>query len=62
KDSWPELVGVCGEIAVKTIEKENSLVNAILVPPAVPTFDYRCDRVFVFIDEKGIVTRVPMIF
>ncbi|KAL2238012.1 UNVERIFIED_CONTAM: Trypsin inhibitor, partial [Sesamum indicum] len=59
KNSWPELVGVCGEIAVKTIEKENPLVTAVLVPPAAPTFDLRCERVFVFVDKKGIVIWVP---
>ncbi|KAK4389485.1 Glu S.griseus protease inhibitor [Sesamum angolense] len=64
KDSWPELIGVSGEIAVKTIEEENSFVTAIIVPPsqtAIPA-DFRCDRVFVFVDDEGVVERVPMIF
>lgn len=63
KDSWPELVGVSGEEAAKVIEKENSFVNAIIVPPTqsfIPS-DYRCDRVWVFVDDDGIVTRVPLI-
>ncbi|KAL0395240.1 UNVERIFIED_CONTAM: Glu S.griseus protease inhibitor [Sesamum latifolium] len=64
KNSWPELVGVSGEVAAKTIEEENSFVTAIIVPPSqthIPS-DYRCNRVFVFVDGEGIVERVPMIF
>ncbi|KAL0395248.1 UNVERIFIED_CONTAM: Proteinase inhibitor [Sesamum latifolium] len=64
KTAWPELVGVSGEIAVKTIEEENSFVDAIIVPPsqtAIPG-DFSCSRVFVFIDDDGIVTRVPTVF
>ncbi|KAL2238011.1 UNVERIFIED_CONTAM: Glu S.griseus protease inhibitor, partial [Sesamum indicum] len=59
KSSWPELVGVCGEIAAKTIEKENSLVTVLLVPPGIPDRALRCERVIVYVDEKGIVTSVP---
>ncbi|BFG14060.1 hypothetical protein CerSpe_003340 [Prunus speciosa] len=29
KDSWPELVGAQGTVAEATIERENSLVDAI---------------------------------
>ncbi|KAL0312902.1 UNVERIFIED_CONTAM: Proteinase inhibitor [Sesamum radiatum] len=64
KTAWPELVGMSGEIAVKTIEEENSFVNAIIVPPsqtAIPG-DFDCGRVFVFVDDDGIVTREPMVF
>ncbi|KAL1549006.1 hypothetical protein AAHA92_17163 [Salvia divinorum] len=63
KDSWPELLGVSGKKAVKVIEKENPLVNAIIVPPTqtILPSDYRCDRVWVFVDDDGIVTRVPVI-
>ncbi|PIM98160.1 hypothetical protein CDL12_29362 [Handroanthus impetiginosus] len=49
-----ELVSVCGEIAKATIEKENPGVRALLVPPAIPTRDFRCDQVFVYVNEKGI--------
>ncbi|KAL0395249.1 UNVERIFIED_CONTAM: Proteinase inhibitor [Sesamum latifolium] len=64
KSAWPELVGVSGEIAVKTIEEENSLITAIIVPPSQPFIpgDFRCDRVFVFVDDEGIVERTPRIF
>ncbi|KAL0395250.1 UNVERIFIED_CONTAM: Proteinase inhibitor [Sesamum latifolium] len=62
KSAWPELVGVSGEIAKKTIE-ENSLVTAIIVPPSqsfLPA-DFRCDRVFVLIDDEGNVKWTPSI-
>ncbi|RZC51088.1 hypothetical protein C5167_019515 [Papaver somniferum] len=32
KSSWPELVGSSGESAAEIIERENTTVNAILVP------------------------------
>ncbi|XP_020550602.1 protease inhibitor HPI-like [Sesamum indicum] len=62
KSEWPELVGTCGEVAAKTIQEENS-VYAIIVPPSqtwIPG-NFSCGRVFVFVDEKGIVTRVPRV-
>lgn len=55
KGSWPELVGVAGNVAVATIERENPLVNAMTLPPRVfPITDYRCDRVWVYVDANGI--------
>nr|ABP01767.1 ptoteinase inhibitor 2 [Salvia miltiorrhiza] len=63
KDSWPELVGVCGREAAKVISEENSLVNPLIWGENQPiTRDFRCDRVFVFVNDSGIVTRVPMVF
>ncbi|KAK6137580.1 hypothetical protein DH2020_028677 [Rehmannia glutinosa] len=62
KSSWPELVGAPGEVAVATIERENPLVNAIIVRPGtIITPDIRCDRVRVFVDANGNVDRVPII-
>ena len=62
KSSWPELVGVEGKVAEATIQRENSLVDAIIVPEGsnVP-FDFRCDRVWVWVDKDGIVYQVPTI-
>ncbi|KAL2238007.1 UNVERIFIED_CONTAM: hypothetical protein Sindi_0992400 [Sesamum indicum] len=64
KTAWPELVGESGDFAVKTIEEENTLVTAIIVPPsqtAIPG-DFSCSRVFVFVSDEGVVTRVPVVF
>lgn len=62
KKSWPELVGVDGKVAEGRIEKENPLVNAIIVPDGSSvTFDFRCDRVWVWIDKDGIVKQIPII-
>ncbi|TKY51889.1 Glu S.griseus protease inhibitor [Spatholobus suberectus] len=62
KSSWPELVGLEGTVAEATIEKENPLVDAIIVPEgSVVTADFRCDRVRVWINKDGIVYKVPTI-
>ncbi|KAF5820623.1 putative proteinase inhibitor I13, potato inhibitor I [Helianthus annuus] len=62
KDSWPELVGAKGEAAAATIEKENPLVNAIVILEGTATTrDFRCDRVWVWVNHKGVVTRTPII-
>ncbi|OMP09335.1 Proteinase inhibitor I13, potato inhibitor I [Corchorus olitorius] len=45
KNSWPELLGKSGESAKATIERENSKVNAIVVPEgSAVTKDFRCNR------------------
>lgn len=62
KESWPELVGTNGNEAVKVIERENSKVDAETVPKgSMVTTDFRCDRVFVWLDAHGNVDRVPTI-
>ncbi|EHA8591595.1 Glu S.griseus protease inhibitor, partial [Cocos nucifera] len=62
KSSWPELVGVKGKEAEKIIEKENPAVDAIIVTVGdVVTGDFRCDRVWVWVDEDGKVAQVPKI-
>ncbi|KAK7393442.1 hypothetical protein VNO78_21998 [Psophocarpus tetragonolobus] len=62
KGSWPEIVGTNGKVAAEKIERENENVRAILVAEGsyVPQ-DFRCDRVWVWVDKNGLVTRVPMI-
>ncbi|KAJ8650391.1 hypothetical protein MRB53_003414 [Persea americana] len=58
KRSWRELVGVKGQIAATTIERENPLVHAhVVLEGTVVTHDFRCDRVWVWVDSNGIVTR-----
>ncbi|TXG63780.1 hypothetical protein EZV62_010774 [Acer yangbiense] len=62
KNSWPELVGANGEAAAATIENENSNVNAIVVVDGVPVImDFRCTRVWVWVNRAGNVVRVPRI-
>ncbi|KAB1219125.1 Proteinase inhibitor [Morella rubra] len=62
KSSWPELLGKQGTVAEETIEQENPLVNAVIVPEgSVVIQDVRCDRVWVWVDKNGIVYKVPRI-
>ncbi|KAK7268798.1 hypothetical protein RIF29_21507 [Crotalaria pallida] len=62
KSSWPELVGVKGTVAEATIERENPLVDAIIVPEGYSVItDARCDRVWVWVNTDGIVKQVPHI-
>ncbi|XP_042491128.1 glu S.griseus protease inhibitor-like [Macadamia integrifolia] len=62
KSSWPELKGKQGEVAAATIERENPEVDAVIVlEGSVVTGDFLCTRVRVWVDEDGIVTRVPAI-
>ncbi|KAG6382504.1 hypothetical protein SASPL_157827 [Salvia splendens] len=62
KSSWPELVGVAGDTAVATIEKENPSVDAVVIKPGDNYVTaILCDRVLVFVDSKGIVESVPTV-
>ncbi|KAI7726528.1 hypothetical protein M8C21_016218 [Ambrosia artemisiifolia] len=62
KSSWPELVGASGEAAAATIEKENPLVNATVILDGTPVpRDFRCDRVWVWVNTQGVVIRTPII-
>ncbi|MCI52613.1 inhibitor of trypsin and hageman factor, partial [Trifolium medium] len=62
KDSWPELVGVEGMVAAATIERENPLVNAIIVIDGYESVigNFCCYRVWVD-KEYGIVIQAPLI-
>lgn len=62
KNSWPELVGEKGEIAAAKIEEENHTVHAhVVVEGDFVIKDYRCTRVWVWVNNYGFVTRVPKI-
>ncbi|XP_021831396.1 uncharacterized protein LOC110771406 [Prunus avium] len=63
KRSWPELIGEIGEAAAVKIERENPNVRAIIVVESTPspTKDRNCDKVWVWIDTNGVVTRVPSV-
>ncbi|KAL5561768.1 hypothetical protein UlMin_031515 [Ulmus minor] len=60
KNSWPELVGANGKEAAEQIEKENENVDAIVILEGTPTTrDFRCERVWVWVNDYGVVTRIP---
>ncbi|KAK3172191.1 hypothetical protein Dsin_029820 [Dipteronia sinensis] len=62
KDLWPELVGVRGEEAAVTIERENPTVSAeIILDGTIVTGLFLCTRVYVWVNTSGICVRVPMI-
>lgn len=62
KNSWPELVGRNGEEAAEIIMRENPKVDAIVVKQgSVVTMDFRCDRVWVWVDKHGNVKLTPHI-
>ncbi|XP_076883709.1 glu S.griseus protease inhibitor-like [Bidens hawaiensis] len=63
KNSWPELVGTKGAAATATIERENPRVDAIVVVEGrdMVTTEFRCDRVWVWVNSKGVVLRTPSI-
>ncbi|XP_076899280.1 glu S.griseus protease inhibitor-like [Bidens hawaiensis] len=62
KNSWPELVGEKGEVAKATIEKENPLVNAIIVGENNPVIgNLVSNRVWVVVNSEGLVTKTPVI-
>lgn len=62
KRSWPELVGAKGKVAEATIERENPLVNAIIVAEGSSVIaNFQCDRVWVWINKEGFVYQVPTI-
>ncbi|KAJ0052299.1 hypothetical protein Pint_01776 [Pistacia integerrima] len=60
--SWPELLGANEEATAAQIEKENNNVDAIVILEGSPTTkDFRCDRVWVWVDNDGKFTQVPTI-
>ncbi|WCJ21663.1 Proteinase inhibitor [Euphorbia peplus] len=62
KTSWPELVGEKGEVVAKTVERENYFVTAIVLKVGTPvTKDFRCDRVWVWVNDNGDVVEIPRI-
>ncbi|KAF7850015.1 hypothetical protein BT93_L0024 [Corymbia citriodora subsp. variegata] len=62
KSAWPELVGRSGNVAAGIVERENHNVKArVLLEGSPTTRDFRCDRVWVWVDRNGKVTQVPRI-
>lgn len=60
---WPNLVGMPGQQAKDTIERENTeLTLVVIIPDGSPvTADYREDRVRIFVDNDGKVTQIPRV-
>ncbi|CAA6658950.1 unnamed protein product [Spirodela intermedia] len=62
KSSWPELVGDPGTVAVRTIKRQNRLVKPIIVEEGKHVIEnFLCSRVWVWVNKRGIVTRIPRI-
>ena len=62
KTSWPELVGVNGEVAAALIMRENPELRAVIVKEGMfVTMDFRTDRVRIWVDKNGIVKYTPRI-
>ncbi|KAL1220226.1 Proteinase inhibitor [Cardamine amara subsp. amara] len=62
KYMWPELVGETGEKAKMTIEKENPNVGVAFLRSGDRRIeDFCCNRVFVYLNSHGTVTRSPKI-
>ncbi|PKI36039.1 hypothetical protein CRG98_043563 [Punica granatum] len=59
---WPELYGTSGEKALAVIKRENPMVQAFIVKKGTAVIlNYCCDRVWVWVDDSGVVDRVPTI-
>ncbi|KAF8018362.1 hypothetical protein BT93_H3294 [Corymbia citriodora subsp. variegata] len=59
---WPELVGQNGEKAKAVIEKENTFVTVKVLPDGMlGIFDHCINRVYVYLDENGIVQWPPRV-
>nr|AKG97545.1 inhibitor protein [Oryza sativa Japonica Group] len=62
KSSWPELVGVLATLAATKIGKDRPDVAVEVLPPGAPlTPDFNDKRVRVFMDDNGIVFKIPVI-
>ncbi|KAL1300011.1 hypothetical protein HN51_044694 [Arachis hypogaea] len=62
KTSWPKLVGTTSEEAQKKIKKEMGEADIQLIPPGYSvTFDFRSQRVRIYVDESDKVIRTPSI-
>ncbi|KAF8037344.1 hypothetical protein BT93_B0298 [Corymbia citriodora subsp. variegata] len=62
KSSWPELVGVNGKNAKEIIENENRRATGVILPQgAAHSLDICCNRVFIWVDDKGNTVEVPML-
>ncbi|CAN6720412.1 unnamed protein product [Malus baccata var. baccata] len=59
---WPKLVGKPASDAAATINKSNPAVIVLILKPGfIRLGNFCCNRVYVFTDEKGIVSEVPTV-
>ncbi|KAF8015731.1 hypothetical protein BT93_H1302 [Corymbia citriodora subsp. variegata] len=62
KSNWPELVGVDGNNAKEIIENENRRATGVILPQGTAySLDICCNRVFIWVDDKGNTVEVPML-
>ena len=62
KNSWPELIGIDGPEAKAKLEAMEPNKTIVLVPEGhMVTMDYRTDRIRIFLDSEGKVSRAPII-
>ncbi|CAI5466983.1 unnamed protein product [Closterium sp. Yama58-4] len=63
KTSWPEVVGLKGEEALKQIKASVPPTWTVGIIPSgfMMTADFRSDRVNIFVDKAGIVQRPPTV-
>ncbi|CAL1383193.1 unnamed protein product [Linum trigynum] len=62
KNLWPELVGRNGDFAATVIERENRNVDAIVLREGTPvTRDFRCNRVWVWVNDHRVVITAPRV-
>ncbi|CAN8232608.1 unnamed protein product [Cochlearia groenlandica] len=62
KSIWPELVGKSGKEAKEIIDRENTKVKAKIIHEKAKVFTvFICDRVFVRVNDDGIVTQTPSV-
>ncbi|KAJ8750410.1 hypothetical protein K2173_014325 [Erythroxylum novogranatense] len=57
--TWPELVGLTAEEAIKKIKEDIPGIRILMVPPNIPTRDLDWNRVFLYVDREGKVEKVP---
>ncbi|CAN6439447.1 unnamed protein product [Victoria cruziana] len=61
KEEWPELVGRDGSTAEAIIKAENPYVTTVDIVPKGSSVihDFRCDRVFVWVDANNTIYLTP---
>ncbi|KAG0477857.1 hypothetical protein HPP92_012576 [Vanilla planifolia] len=62
RDSWPELVGLTIDEALKILKEERPEAELVVVGKDEPvTLDYKFNRIRIFVDSDGKVARTPTI-